>query len=365
MMKKVSKLALSCIIGGVILCDFVGCGSTSKVIEKETDNIPKEAVEVEASISDVYGDANAIVTIISDDGVYDSCVNIDRIFGDRNLKCTAAGVISIVESHQDEWTELLSHGTIDLVSHSYNHIRMEDGREIAQDIDALKHEIVDADKWYEDWLGTEQIAFVCPENQMCEIGYKILEENNFWAVRKGHRGYNSLSPEEGTEDGQWFNLMVQGICDDGVDTKVRNEWVDTAISDEVWLIEMWHKVMPEDDGGYQTILLSDAEEHLDYVADKAATNEIWVATYDEAVKYIREKQNSDLKAYVDGDKLYTQISLTNDDMAITTFNQPLTVSVQIPDGYTVDENEEVVINNNELIMNVVPGETRIINLDRK
>ena len=34
---------------------------------------------------------------------------------------------------------------------------------------------------------------------------------------------------------------------------------------------MWHNVMPEYDGRYQTILVSDAEEHLDYVAQKVAT----------------------------------------------------------------------------------------------
>lgn len=89
-----------------------------------------------------------------------------------------------------------------------------------------------------------------------------------------------------------------------MDLSVRNGWIDTAIADKTWLIEMWHNVMPEDDGGYQSILVKDAEEHLDYVAEKAASNEIWVATYTEAVKYIREKQNISVKAYIDGDELH-------------------------------------------------------------
>ncbi len=261
--------------------------------------------------------------------------------------------MSIVEPHKNEWDELLKHGNIDLVSHSYNHIRMEDGTEISGDVEALEHEILDADKWYEDWLGYEQIVFVCPENQMCEEGYRILGENNFWSVRKGHRGYNPLSPEEGTDYGQWSNLMVQGICDDGVDLTVRNSWIDTAVEDKTWLIEMWHNVVSEDDGGYQSLLVKDAEEHLDYIVEKTTLNDIWVATYSEAVKYIREKQNVNIEAYIEDDELHVYAELVNPDMSYDTFNQPLTVLVELPEGYLIEENN---------LVNVVPGEETVIKL---
>ena len=311
------------------------------------------------------GGAHAIVTVISDDGHYETCLNLDRILDAKGLKCTVAGAVCIVKPHKNDWMDILQHGRIDIVSHSYDHIRMEDGREIAEDVDALNHEIVGADKWYEDWLGKEQIAYVCPENQMCEIGYRILEENMFWAVRKGHRGFNSLSPEEGTDDGQWFSLNVQGIRDEGVDTNVRNEWVDKAISNRLWLIEMWHNVMPEDDGMYQTLLVSDAESHLDYVAKKAIINDIWVATFDEAVKYIREKQNANLVSYLIGDTLYVTLSLNSNKMSVDTFNYPLTITVELPNEYDINGEDNVEINNNILKTNIIPGETKIINLNKR
>lgn len=327
---------------------------------KKNTFIPKDAIKLEANIAQVYKDADAIVTIISDDGIYDSCVNLDRIFRERNLRCTVAGVVAFVEEHQDEWNELLRHGAIELVSHSYHHVKMSEDSFISKDLDDLTYEIVDADRWYEDWLGYEQIGFVCPENQMCENGYKILRKNGFWAVRRGNRGYNSLSPEEGTQEGQWFNLKVLGICDEGTDTEVRNHWVDTAIRDQVWLIEMWHNVKPEDDGKYQTILVSEAEEHLDYVAQKVDANEIWVASYDEAVKYIRERQHSRLNAYISGDELFVSVELTNRKMSYETFNQPLTVSVVLPEGYSVSALENVKQVNNVLSLDLIPGVQAII-----
>lgn len=350
--------AMAVMTGGCILagCGFNGC------FKKEGSALPEGAIKLEARVEEVYGNADGIVTIISDDGIYDSCVNLDRICGKRNLRCTVAGVVEFVENHQDEWNELLRHGAIELVSHSYHHVKMSEDSFIAKDLDDLTFEIVGADQWYEDWLGYEQIGFVCPENQMCKNGYKILGGNGFWAVRRGDRGLNSLSPEEGTQEGQWFNLKVQGICDEGADAQVRNHWVDTAIKDKAWLIEMWHNVMPEDDGKYQTILISDAEEHLDYVTQKAEANEIWVATYDEAIKYIREKQNSRLNAYISGDELFVSVELTNRKMSYETFNQPLTVSVVLPEGYTVGEAESVTQVDNVLSLDLLPGEQVVISV---
>ncbi len=345
------KPFLFCAFVVLISCIISGCGDSETIEVQPEYVIPENAIILESHVADVYGGADAIVTIISDDGIYDSCLNIDRLFCERNLKCTVAGAIKFVKPHQSEWNELLGHGTIDLVSHSYDHIRIEDGKVIGNNQIAIYHEIVDADKWFENWLGTEQIVYVCPENTMSEKGYEILSDNSFWAVRRGTRGYNSLSPEEGVEPGQWFNLMVQGICDDGVDLDVRNLWIDTAINDHTWLIEMWHNVMPEYDGCYQTILLPDAEEHLDYILDQSEKGYIWVATYDEAVKYIREKQNIRLNTYILDGKTYVFAELTDDRMSYDTFDQPLTVVITIPDDIFLDG----LSYEDKMTVNIVPG----------
>lgn len=352
-----SKRAIAVILTVSSIIVSVGCGKNSVVGNTEGP------IQLNVKVSEVYGDSNGIVTIISDDGFYATGENLDRIFGERGLKCTVAGAIRVMEPDLDSWKTLLENGNIDLVSHSYNHIRMEDGSEISQDEDALKHEIVDADKWFEETFGEEQIVFVCPENQMCTTGYEILEENDFWAVRKGNRGFNSLSPEEGTGDGNWFNLRVYGVGDDGVDPGVRNSWVDSAVSDRVWLIEMWHNVLPEYDGGYQTLLLSEAEQHLDYIVSKSNSNEIWVATFDEAVKYLREKQNVEVSAYLEDGELVVYANLTNDKMSEEIFNQPLTVHITIPEGLEIENVSEGNIVNGELIVNVVPGEEKVIEVN--
>ena len=73
----------------------------------------------------------------------------------------------------------MNEGNIEIVNHSYNHLRMAEDEIIATNIRRLKHEILGAQKWLERVYGKKQIVFVCPGNQMCNEGYKILKKYNF------------------------------------------------------------------------------------------------------------------------------------------------------------------------------------------
>lgn len=333
--------------------------------------IPDTATILDVDIAKAYGNAKAIVTIISDDGFYASGVILDKIFGERNLQCTVGGAVRIIRPYLYKWKKLVSKGTIDLVNHSYNHIRMEDGSKIADNVHALKHEILDADKFFQKKFGTKQIAFVCPENQMCESGYKIISKSGFWAVRRGERGLNNLSPIEGIDRGQWFNLMCYGIRDEGVTvtTEIRNGWIDSAIQEKSWLIEMWHNVAERDDGGYQTILIPEACEHLDYIRHKVDSKEVWVATFTEAVKYIREKQNVNIGAYIDDNKMYVYCKLIRDEMSTEVFHQPLTINIKLPENSSIIPSENVnLVEMNGLrflVTDIVPEQTVEITLKEK
>lgn len=337
-----------------------------EIIQSSFSSVPEDAIFLYTEIAEVFEDAKAIVTITSDDGVYETGVNLNRIFGERNLKCTVGGVVINVRPFRRKWKRILKEGNIDFVNHSYNHIRMQEGEPIAQNVKAIEKEIVEANKYFEKYFNVKSVVFVCPENRMCENGYKVLEENGFWAVRRGTRGFNSLSPERGREPGQWFNLMCQGILDKEVTTEVRNKWIDTTISEGKWLIEMWHNVVEKDDGGYQSILLPAAIEHIDYLLQKLESNEIWIATLTEAVKYIKEKQNMAVRAYVSDGKMYVESILANDKMKGAELDQLLTVKILIPGERKIMIPEEIktkeVDGNKYMIVNIVPGKTLTINV---
>ena len=324
--------------------------------------VPENAVVLKTEIADVYNNADAIVTIISDDGDYVTSVNLYRMMKARGLKCTVAGVISMISGHLNVWDMYVSEDVIDLVSHSFDHLKMDEGSDASGDAYVLKHEIADAHRFLENRYKKKQIAFVSPENIMCKKGYDILAGLGIQAVRGDEKGYNSLNPEEGTEAGEWFNLFCMPIVGDGVDSKVRNGWIDKAENDGTWLIEMWHNVRIEDDGQFQTLLIPEAEEHLDYIVEKKNSGNIWVATYTEAVKYIKERQNASVTAYIVGDKLFIRSELTDSQMSYDTYNLPLTVNIKVPDGYSL-VNYDGVVYGDTLSVDVIPGVTKRIELD--
>lgn len=301
--------------------------------QEDNQNLEQDTEEQEltlcASIAPVYNDCTAAVTIISDDGFYDTGLNLNNLAIKYDMKITVSGVVAIINENLSEWKDIVNQGHIELVSHSYDHIKMDDGSEISKDEDALYHQIVDADKWFEDNFETEQFVFVCPENYMCDMGYDILENNGFYAARKGRRGYNMLSPLEGRDDFEWYSLGCQGICDVST-TQERNAKIDYTIASKSWLIEMWHDVTDEDNGHYQWISTEEADAHLSYIAYQRDDGNLWVASFNDAVKYFREKQNSYVNVILENNQILIKVTYDNHFLPESIFNFPLTIKVQLP-----------------------------------
>lgn len=333
----------------VILFSFVaGC---YKPEAESVFAVPEDAVILEPCVAEAYGNADAIVTIISDDGFYMSGLYLNELMKRFGLHASVAGVVDFVDPYLNEWQGMVNEGYIEVINHSYSHKTMKEGTLISYNYFSLRHQIVDSDQYYEKNFGKEQIVFIWPGNAVCSNGFTILQNNGFWASRSDTRGFNSLSPEEGNQPGQWYQLYLFGIKDDGVDTEVRNGWIDQAVSEKKWVIEMWHEVLAEDDGLFQTILIEEAAEHLYYLSNKVDSGEVWNPTFTDAVKYIREKQNSNVYAYILDGNLHIYVELTNPEMSYDTFNHPLTVGVYLPNDSEIS------------YYNVIPGEEMIIELD--
>lgn len=322
----------------------------------------KKMVRVPITIAEVKDDKKGIVTIISDDGFFDSGVLLNQLVKEYEICATVAGAVSILKPHVEEWKKIVSEGYIEVVNHSYKHIVMNEKSDISKNRNRLYYELIGAKRWIERYFQlNKQLVFVCPGNMMCQLGYKVLNENGFLAVRRGDRGYNSLSPQNGTNRGQWFNLMVQGIGDEGTCTQVRNHWVDYAIENHQWLIEMWHNVAEKEDGYYQTILKKDAEEHIKYISKCKREQQIWVATYSEATKYLRAKQAITVNAYFVDNCIYVLTEVVDEKIPKEIFDYPITVKIDLPDdlkAYTffIDGKKVPLVDRKILMFNIMPND---------
>lgn len=323
--------------------------------------IVNDAERLHAQIADTYGDKDAIVTIVSDDGFYDSVVCLNELLRKNDLRATVAGAVKFIKPYLKEWKKIVSEGNIELVSHSFRHVAFNEGEEISRNKERLYYEIAGSTIWFEKKfpeLG-KQIAFVCPEGAMCKLANEVVKESGFYAVRRTETGYNSLSPSDGVNGGDWFGLQIQGINEKNVDEEVRKQWINEAVDKRLWLIEMWHNVMEQYDGYFQTILKDDADKHLQYISKMNKEGRIWVATLTEATKYIRERQVAEVEAFLKEDRIYVRAFLQENVLPKSVFDFPLTIKIFLPNkmknmNFYVNGKVLNVSEENELIVNIVP-----------
>lgn len=260
----------------------------------------KHGNELNVEISDVYENKDGIVTIISDDGDFETSKKLNVLAQKHKLPMTVAGSVINVAPHIDHWKNLLREGKIELVNHSYNHFRMDDDWKYSEEEIRYRHEIIDAETFFKNQFNIQDKVFVCPENAISKLGYKVLLDDGMVAVRRGTRGVNSLHPKSGVEPGDWFNLKCYGIMDppQKLETRkqMRKNWLEEAAQGN-WLIEMWHNV---DIDGYQTISYEDAESHLMDI--NLYKQRLWCAKFTDVVKYLMEKEEAKIYSWCDNGK---------------------------------------------------------------
>ena len=123
-------------LADIVCLTFVSC----KPVSPDNYTIPDGATVLNAEISDVYGNSDAIVTIISDDGFFESSYIFNALLIKHNLKGTVAGAVRIVDPYSNEWIDMLNYDHIELVNHSYNHYRMEENSKYSNNYFLLRHD---------------------------------------------------------------------------------------------------------------------------------------------------------------------------------------------------------------------------------
>ena len=139
----------------------------------------------------------------------------------------------------------------------------------------------------------------------CAVGNKALVAKYYIAARTCDDKIESFNSVD------WFAISCAGVG---------NNWVDSAISKKGWYVSISHEV---NDNWLQG--------HFDYL--RAKGNRVWVATFADVARYIRERQSLTV----------TQKSLTSDSIVVRVtdtlpnvpYNVPVTLRTPLPAGWTV------------------------------
>ncbi len=111
-----------------------------------------------------------------------------------------------------------------------------------------------------------------------------------------------------------------------IDMAGMKAWVDTCLAhDNIWLTLVFHGV---DGLGWEPRTGAELREYFTYM--KSKETELWVATFADVTKYIRERKGTEMKISREGDKLRIRL---NSNLDSDMYNVPLTLRTYLPNGW--------------------------------
>ena len=149
-----------------------------------------------------------------------------------------------------------------------------------------------------------------------------------------------------------------------VSMEVMKSWVDTCIvNSNIWLVLVFHGI---DGIGWEPRTGAELEEYFNYMNERKAY--LWIATFADVTKYIRERRNAVITSVVRDATIVVNIS---SDLDPTVYDVPVTLKTYVPMAWkttvlnnkTKQENQ-LRIQKDDLgpyvLYSVLPGEGEII-----
>lgn len=275
--------------------------------------------DIDCSICPVKDGKTGIATIISDDGDMETSCILAGLVSRHGARISIAVPVGRILPAQEHWRRLEEHFPIEIVNHSWNHLRIDDDSRIG--IDEIRHQYLDSAEFFGRNFRSPNFTFVPPNNQITPNGHKVLDEGGFLAVRSWHRGLNPTDPAPGTEPGQWHNLRCRGVGDVGFDEEAE---LGRISSEPGWLIEMWHNVYTTRPANYQPIHADEAERRISAIRER---DEVWFAGFGEAASYLWQRSNVGIMSFLHDGVLHLKLERKDRSLPWDRFTSPLSVRV--------------------------------------
>lgn len=303
------------------------------------------------SICEIKDNKKAIWTFTADDSLIASDEYFSEHFTRLGLRGSFAMIVQPLltdPSLVPRFQALFDKGNFDITNHSYDHKTNPQNR--PDDEAHWQWQINDAKDKLEDLFPEEKVFTVAnPWVQTSDTIDAIISKEN-WAARNGKNtstdyaaNNNTLNPTEY----EWFHLSWQHGNSSCTLERMKG-WVDAALRDGTWILELWHGVkgtvngQPFDEGS-SPVNTAVAEPYFEYVASKK--DELWIATFNEATAYLREKQQAE----------YQVLKMTDDSFRLTLthnlppelFDEALTMQTRVDSSW---QSAEITQDGNTIIV---------------
>jgi hypothetical protein len=134
----------------------------------------------------------------------------------------------------------------------------------------------------------------------------------------------SSDQDPGASENEYIQWQRGPLTNTGMD--VMKSWVDKCQDNEnIWLVLVFHGV---DNFGWEAKTALELEEYFAYIKERE--NDLWVATFADVTKYIRERKNIDIEKKVEKREIILTFS---NELDPETYDVPLTLKTYIPGSW--------------------------------
>ena len=308
----------------------------------------ESAAPVSAEIEEVYGGRDGIISMTFDDGYYETALLLQDLFEQYDLygslmlianRTKLTGTDSTYGSVEG-LSAIFEKGRLEPQNHSSDHIRLaDDGEPEYQTEEVYKSEMLDSKAKLEGYFPDyDFLSYAIPYGSMSDASHEYGNPI-YYALRTTRVGVQSLNPDFSNDYGSWNKMYSPGVMQPQYrdDPDAQWTWIKQCIDNAVngWYVPIIHRV---GDVESTDLPLAVAHKMFSYISDLDTEGKVWVTTYSNAIKYVRERQNSYAQAWEEDGSIYLKVSMSeytedNKPLPLDVFNHPLTVKVNVPSNY--------------------------------
>jgi oligosaccharide reducing-end xylanase len=265
-----------------------------------------QAAPGDATISTWKNNKAAALSITIDDGINGPTQKFQTAFAAKGIKGTFC-----LNNNQPGWTvdwtvaRQLATAGHEIANHTATHVAATTAN-FATEGTAFNSTL-------QTQTGFKPVSFVYPFGSLAAEA--LVPGAGFIAARGVGSGIESKTPAD------WYNLKANAIATGQTATNW-NPWVDQALTNGGWLIELWHNV--DNAGQWANVASTDMNTHVAYAAAK--TN-LWIETMGGVAKYVKERNAASVAV---GTKTADSYAFTvTDNLDNATFNTPITIKIEV------------------------------------
>lgn len=290
----------------------------------------------------IYNFKKAIVSLTFDDGSKNQFQYGMPMLTKLNIPATFYLITGAIDNNTKGYLQSDNLGLFEFGSHTVTH---PDLIKIGN-VEASK-ELVISSSCLKDCYGTQAGLTMSYPWGIYNKNLEQLVKKTYLAARSTYPGYNSLVNMD------LYALHTKNF-DSGTQAKTAKEWVDYAIQNNLWLVEMLHGI---EKIGYSPIDTTVLHTHLNYI--KQVDKDIWCSTVSDVAKYVYESKNAKIRCEYCCETVFN--IRIDDSLNDSIFNHQLSIKIKVPptwDDITISNGEDVKIeygNNSKFILfNALP-----------